>query len=106
MNGVKPPDSPPSIPAGLGRYVLVLSGGDAVVHSPPPAGSPLKGPKPGSVEVPESDLAAVWKRIGPRTRVYVFGPDETHAPALVTAEKQGAAPPSRRERAGRPAKSK
>ena len=83
MNGVKPPDASPSIPAGLGRYVLVLSGGDAVVHSPPPPQSPLKGPKPGSIEVPEADLAAVWKRIGPRTRVYVFGPDETRAPAVV-----------------------
>jgi hypothetical protein len=83
MNGVKPPDASEAVPAGLGRYVLVLSGGEAVVHSPPPPESPLKGPKPGSIEVPEADLAAVWKRIGPRTRVYVFGPDETHAPAVV-----------------------
>lgn len=86
MNGVKPPDASPAtsaVRAGLGRYVLVLSGGEAVVHSPPPPESPLKGPKPGSIEVPEADLAAVWKRIGPRTRVYVFGPDATHAPSVV-----------------------
>jgi hypothetical protein len=100
MNGVHPPDQLPSIHAGLGRYVLVLSGGEAVVHSPPPPESPLKGPKPGSVEVPEADLAAIWKRIGPRTRVYVFGPEETRLPVTQTA---GAARPltpalSRRER--------
>ncbi|HXM76073.1 MAG TPA: hypothetical protein VN971_04800, partial [Thermoanaerobaculia bacterium] len=56
---------------GLGRYVIVLSE-DAVIHSPPPPESPLKGVKPGSFLVPEADLAAIWKRVGPRTRVYVF----------------------------------
>jgi len=86
MNGVHPPAELPSVHAGLGRYVLVLSGGEAVVHSPPPPESPLKGPKPGSVQVPEADLAAIWKRIGPRTRVYVFGPEETRPPATQTAQ--------------------
>jgi len=71
MNGVKPPSSPQPIEGGLGRYVIVLSE-DAVIHSPPPPESPLKGVKPGSFLVPEADLAAIWKRVGPRTRVYVF----------------------------------
>ena len=87
MNGVRAPETPAPVPSGLGRYVLVLSGGDAVVHSPPPPESPLKGPKPGSVEVPEADLAAIWKRIGPRTRVYVFGPEDSRPPANVVAKK-------------------
>jgi len=71
MNGVTPPSPLPSVENGLGRYVLVL-GDDAVIHSPPPATSPLRGPRPGSFQVPEADLAAIWKRIGSRTRVYVF----------------------------------
>jgi hypothetical protein len=71
MNGMKPPSSPQPIEGGLGRYVIVLSE-DAVIHSPPPPESPLKGVKPGSFLVPEADLAAIWKRVGPRTRVYVF----------------------------------
>lgn len=71
MNGAAPPRPLPEVEGGLGRYVIVLSD-DAVIHSPPPAESPLKGAKPGSIEVPEADLAAIWKRVGPRTRVYVF----------------------------------
>ncbi|MDQ2870535.1 MAG: L,D-transpeptidase [Acidobacteriota bacterium] len=71
MNRAPAPDPLPRIENGLGRYVIVLSG-DAVIHSPPPANSPLKGVKPGSFLVPEKDLAAIWKRVGPRTRVYVF----------------------------------
>lgn len=71
MKGVTPPSPVPSIENGLGRYVIVL-GEDAVIHSPPSAESPLQGPRPGSFQVPEADLAAIWKRIGPRTRVYVF----------------------------------
>jgi hypothetical protein len=71
MNGLPRPSSPREIEGGLGRYVLVLSD-DAVIHSPPPPESPLRGPKPGSFQVPEADLAAIWKRVGPRTRVYVF----------------------------------
>jgi hypothetical protein len=43
-----------------------------VLHSPPPPESPLKGARPGSFEAPEDDIAAIWKRIGPETRVYVF----------------------------------
>ena len=30
---MRAPDALPSVPSGLGRYVLVLSGGEAVVHS-------------------------------------------------------------------------
>ena len=71
MNRTPVPQPLPRIENGLGKYVIVLSG-DAVIHSPPPAGSPLKGVKPGSFLVPEADLAAIWKRVGPRTRVYVF----------------------------------
>jgi hypothetical protein len=71
MNGAKPPKSPPTIPNGLGRYVIVLEN-EYVIHSPPPPDSPLRGAKPGSFMVPEADLAAIWKRVGPETRVYVF----------------------------------
>jgi len=59
------------VPAGLGRYVLVFSDG-YLIHSPPPPESPLKAAKPGSFMVPEADLAAVWRRVGPGTRIYVF----------------------------------
>lgn len=71
MNGKTPPKSPPTIPNGLGRYVIVLEN-QYVIHSPPPPDSPLRGAKPGSFMVPEADLAAIWKRVGPETRVYVF----------------------------------
>jgi hypothetical protein len=71
MNGEKPPKSAPSIANGLGRYVIVLDN-EYVIHSTPSPESPLKGPKPGSFMVPEADLAAIWKRVGPETRVYVF----------------------------------
>ncbi len=71
MNRAPLPDPLPRVANGLGKYVIVLSG-DAVIHSPPSAESPLKGAKPGSFLVPEKDLAAIWKRVGPRTRVYVF----------------------------------
>jgi hypothetical protein len=69
--GLRPPSPPREIPGGLGRYVVVLAE-DVVLHSPPPPESPLKGPRPGSFEAPEEDLGAIWKRIGPETRVYVF----------------------------------
>jgi hypothetical protein len=68
----RPVPSPlPDIRGGLGRYVVVLTD-DVVLHSPPPPQSPLKGAKPGSFLAPEADLAAIWKRIGSQTRVYVF----------------------------------
>jgi hypothetical protein len=71
MNGEKPPAPLPSVPRGLGKYVLVFSDG-YVIHSPPPPESPLKGAKPGSFMVPEADLSAVWRRVGPGTRIYIF----------------------------------
>jgi hypothetical protein len=71
MNGRTPPSSLPTVPSGLGAYVLVFSGSYAI-HSPPAAGSPLQGVKPGSFMVPEPDLAAIWRRVGTGTRIYVF----------------------------------
>ena len=71
MNGQPVPKPLPRVPNGLGRYVLVLSNGYAI-HSPPAPESPLHGPKPGSFLVPEVDLAAIWRRVGPETRVYAF----------------------------------
>jgi hypothetical protein len=56
---------------GLGKYVVVLRN-NYVIHTPPPPDSPLQGPKPGSVMVPEADLAAIWPRISTETRVYIF----------------------------------
>jgi hypothetical protein len=69
--GLPVPKPLPEIPGGLGRYVLVMAD-EVVLHSPPPAESPLKGAKPGSFMVPEADLAAIWKRLSTETRVYVF----------------------------------
>ncbi len=54
---------------GLGRYVIQLPN-DYVIHSPPTAGR--RGPKPGSFMVSEADLKAIWDRITPETRVYIF----------------------------------
>jgi len=66
------PANRPTIPNGLGRYIISLPN-NYVIHSPPPEGSPLHGmPKPGSFMVPEADLAAIWPRITQNTRVYVF----------------------------------
>jgi hypothetical protein len=69
--GLPVPAPLPEMRGGLGRYVVVLAE-DVVLHSPPPPESPLKGARPGSFEAPEEDLGAIWKRIGPETRVYVF----------------------------------
>jgi lipoprotein-anchoring transpeptidase ErfK/SrfK len=71
MKGERPPRVLPRVDGGLGNYILVLSE-DYVIHSPPAPESPLQGPKPGSFMVPEADLAAIWKRVGPETRVYIF----------------------------------
>lgn len=62
-----------NIANGLGSYVVFLPDG-YLIQSPPPASSPLAGmPKPGSIMVPEADLAAMWPRITPgQTRVYIF----------------------------------
>jgi len=71
MNGQTPPETRPTINNGLGKYVVILPD-HYVIHSPPAAESPLKGPKPGSYMVPEEDLAAIWPRITKDTRVYIF----------------------------------
>ena len=62
----------PVVMNGLGKYVIVLQD-NYIIHSPPPEASPLSGmPKPGSIMVPEADLAAIWPRIDKGTRVYIF----------------------------------
>jgi hypothetical protein len=71
LNGQKPPSTRPTVENGLGKYVVFLPD-NYVIHSPPSADSPLKGPKPGSFMVPEADLAAIWPRITKNTRVYIF----------------------------------
>lgn len=72
MRGEPLPAERPSIHNGLGNYVLVLPD-NYVIHTPPPDGSPLHGmTKPGSILVPEADLAAIWPRITNETRVYIF----------------------------------
>lgn len=71
MNGQSPPAAPVSVANGLGKYLLRLPSG-YVIQSPPPAGGPLQGPKPGSFEVPEADLGAIWPRVTTDTRVYIF----------------------------------
>lgn len=65
------PASSPFVENGLGEYVVYLPNG-YVIHSPPAAESPLKGPKPGSFMVPAEDLKAIWPRITSNMRVYVF----------------------------------
>lgn len=66
------PAEQPSIAGGLGKYVLLFPNG-YVIHTPPSAESPLKGAKPGSIMVPEADLAAIWERIHKdKTQVYFF----------------------------------
>jgi hypothetical protein len=71
MNNQPIPADRPFIPNGLGKYVIFLPN-NYVIHSPPPADSPLEGPKPGSFMVPEEDLAAIWPRVTTNTRVYIF----------------------------------
>jgi len=72
MNHEPVPATPPTIPDGLGKYVIVLPD-NYLIHSPPPDASPLHGrPKPGSFMIPEADLAAIWPRITKATRVYIF----------------------------------
>ena len=71
MNREKPPANPPVVRDGLGRYVLQLSGG-YVIHSQPPPESPLKAAKPGSFMFSEQDLGAIWRRVNPGTRIYIF----------------------------------
>ena len=71
MKGEAIPAQRPTIPNGLGQYVIFLPD-NYVIHSPPSADSPLQGPKPGSFMVPAADLAAIWPRVTTETRVYIF----------------------------------
>lgn len=71
LNGQPIPNERPTTHNWLGHYVIFLPN-NYLIDSPPPAGSPLKGPKPGSFMVPEDDLAAIWPRITNQTRVYIF----------------------------------
>jgi hypothetical protein len=61
----------PTVRNWLGHYVIFLPN-NYVIHSPPPEGSPLQGPKPGSFMIPQDDLEAIWPRITKETRVYIF----------------------------------
>ena len=65
------PEHRPEVHNWLGHHVIFLPN-NYVIHSSPPAESPLKGPKPGSFMVPDDDLAAIWPRISNQTRVYIF----------------------------------
>jgi hypothetical protein len=72
MNDMPIPASPPTVPDGLGRYVLFIGNGYAI-HSPPSSASPLKGAKPGSYMVADEFLRAVWPQIHKeKTKVYIF----------------------------------
>ena len=53
------------------EFTIFLSNG-RVIHSSSAKDGPLKGPKPGSFMVPKADLQAIWDKITPETRVYVF----------------------------------
>ena len=71
LSGKPVPAERPVVKNWLGEYVINLPDG-YVIHSTPPEGSPLQGPKPGSFTVPAEDLAAIWPRISKETRVYIF----------------------------------
>lgn len=71
LDGKPIPQDRPTVKNWLGRYIIYLPDG-YVIHSAPPEGSPVHGPKPGSIMVPEEDLAAIWPRIAQQTRVYIF----------------------------------
>jgi len=71
MRNAPIPKTPSIVPGGLGKYVILLPNG-YVIHSPPASGSPLEGAKPGSFMVAEDEMRAIWPRISPATRVYVY----------------------------------
>ena len=72
MNNQPAPVNRPIVANGLGKYVIVLQD-NYIIHSSPPDASPLHGTaKPGSIMVPEEELAAIWPRINNQTRVYIF----------------------------------
>jgi hypothetical protein len=71
MRDAPVPAVPVTVTAGLGKYVILLPNG-YVIHSPPAAGSPLEGVKPGSFMIAEEQMRAIWPRITDATRVYVY----------------------------------
>jgi hypothetical protein len=71
LRGEPIPAQRPTVKNWIGQYVIYLPNG-YVIHSQPPADSPLKGPKPGSFMVPADDMAAIWPRVSTQTRVYIF----------------------------------
>lgn len=71
MRNVAIPQSPPNVPGGLGKYVILLPNG-YVIHSPPSPESPLQGAKPGSFMIAEEQMRAIWPRISAATRVYIY----------------------------------
>ena len=71
MKAQPAPAEHPAVHNGVGKYVIQLQD-NYIIHTPPPAGSPLQGPKPGSYMIPEADLAAIWPRVTGETRVYIF----------------------------------
>lgn len=73
LNGQPVPAERPVIDDGLGKYVLFLPNG-YVIHTTPPPGSPLQGPKPGSFLVAEEEaIRAIWPRIAAgKTQVYIY----------------------------------
>jgi len=71
MRKVRVPDVPSPVPAGLGKYVILLPNG-YVIHSPPSPESPLDGAKPGSFMIAEEQMRAIWPRVSNATRVYVY----------------------------------
>jgi hypothetical protein len=68
--GKKAPSVPPAA-NGQGPYVIFLPE-DRVIRSPSTHDDPSKGPKPGSFVVSQADLQAIWDKITPDTRVYIF----------------------------------
>src|SRR5690349_2538933 len=62
MNNQPVPAERPTVPGGLGKYVLFLPNGYAI-HTQPAADSPLQGAKPGSYMVSEDVMRAIWPRI-------------------------------------------
>lgn len=71
MNGEEVPGTLPTIKGGLGQYVIELPN-DYLIHTQPPDQSPLKGAKPGSFMVSESDMRAIWPRISKETKIYIY----------------------------------
>ena len=71
MDNQPVPAQRPTIPGGLGKYVITLPN-NYVIHTQPSEGSPLKGAKPGSYMVDEDTMRAIWPRIHQGTQVYVF----------------------------------